>query len=130
MAKTRRPARKPVPRATTPARALDLLRASARQAVNVTTRTVLARANEARALVAGRTGALRESLAERAAEARTRTTKTVSKLERAFEQRVSQAVAKLGIPSNREVRSLARQVAELQANVNQLRRARSRARAS
>ena len=128
MAKTRRPARKPAPRATTPGRALDLLRASARQAVNVTTRNVLARANEARALVAGRTEALRESLAERAAEARTRTTKTVSKLERAFEQRVSQAVSKLGIPSNREVRNLARQVAELQANVNQLRRARARAR--
>lgn len=129
MAKTRRPARKPVPRATTPARALDLLRASARQAVNVTARNVVARAQAARDLVAQRTESVREVLAQRAAEARTRTTKTVSKLESAFEQRVSQAVAKLGIPSNREVRSLARQVAELQANVNQLRRSRSRARA-
>lgn len=127
MAKTRRPARKPVPRATTPARALELLRASTRQAVAVAARTVLGRAEEAREAVAARTGALRDGLAERAAQARIRTTKTVSKLERAFERRVGLAVGKLGIPSNREVRALARQVAELQANVNQLRRSRARA---
>ena len=123
MAKTRRNTRKPASRAATPARALEMLRASARKAVGAG----LTRAQEARDIVAARTGALRESFARSAAAARTRTTKTVSKLERAFEQRVSRAVSRLGVPSNREVRLLARQVAELQANVNQLRRARARA---
>lgn len=126
MAKTRRPARKSSPRATTPARSLDLLRASALQAVDRTTRTVVSRAHAARELLGARAAAVRDALAERAAETRARTTKTVSGLERAFEQRLSRAVARLGVPSSREVRRLARQVAELQANVNQLRRARAR----
>ena len=126
MAKNRRPVRK-TPRAARPARPLEQLGATARKALAATTRQVLSRAQEARDEVVSRTQAVREMITGRAEEARARTTKTVSRLERAFEQRVSKAVARLGIPSNREVRGLARQVAELQANVNQLRRARARA---
>jgi polyhydroxyalkanoate synthesis regulator phasin len=127
MAKTRRTAKKPVPRAATPARALDLLAASARQALNVSTRTAVARAQEARDLVSARVAKASSLVAERAVDARSRTAKAISGFERAFERRVSQAVSKLGVPTSRDVRLLERQVAELQASVNQLRRARSRA---
>ena len=116
MAKTRRPARKP-PRTTAPPHVQ----------LGATARQVIRRAHEARDRVAVRAQALRELVTGRAEEARARTTRTVSWIERAFELRVSRAVTRFGIPSRREVRGLARQVAELQANVDQLRRARARA---
>jgi len=127
MAKTRRTARKPVPRAATPARALDLLAASARQAFNVSTRSAVGRVQEARELVAARIAKASGLVAARAEDARSRTAKAYSGLERAFEKRVSQAVSKLGVPTRREVRALERQVTELHATVNQLRRSRARA---
>lgn len=126
MATSRRTARKPIPRAATPARALDLLAASARQAMNVSKRTAIARVQEARDLVSARVAKASSLVAERAQDARSRTVKAYSGLERAFEKRVSQAVSKLGVPTRREVRALERQVTELQANLNQLRRSRAR----
>lgn len=63
----------------------------------------------------------------RAGEARKRTVGALTQLEKVFEQRVSRAVARLGVPSAREVRELSRQVAHLQASVERLRRARPHA---
>jgi poly(hydroxyalkanoate) granule-associated protein len=63
----------------------------------------------------------------RAGEARTRAVEAVSHLERVFEQRVSKVLGKLGVPTSQSVKTLTRRVAELQANVDQLRRARARA---
>jgi poly(hydroxyalkanoate) granule-associated protein len=56
-----------------------------------------------------------------------RAARAVSRLESVFEDRVSRVVAKLGVPTSRDVRELSRQVAELRANVQALRRARARA---
>jgi len=71
----------------------------------------------------------RKAVASGAEEARTRTVQAVSQLERVFERRVSKVITKLGVPSARDVRALTKQVAELQASVDQLRRSRGRARA-
>ena len=71
--------------------------------------------------------AARSAVIARAAEARATTRQAVSRLERVFEQRVSRAMAVLGVPSARDVRALSRQVAELQQSVDKLRRARARA---
>jgi poly(hydroxyalkanoate) granule-associated protein len=60
-------------------------------------------------------------------EARTRATAAVSHIEKAFEQRVSRALEKVGVPTSQSVRNLTRRVAELQANVDKLRRSRARA---
>ena len=46
---------------------------------------------------------------------------------RVFEDRIGSAIAKLGVPTGRDVRALSRQVAHLQQSVDQLRRARARA---
>ncbi len=63
----------------------------------------------------------------RAGVARKRTLGALTQLEKVFEQRVSRAVSRLGVPSSREVRALSQQVAQLQASVERLRRARPRA---
>jgi poly(hydroxyalkanoate) granule-associated protein len=65
----------------------------------------------------------------RAGDARDRTIGALGQLEKVFEQRVSRAVTSLGVPSAKEVRELSRQVAQLQASVDRLRRSRVRARA-
>jgi poly(hydroxyalkanoate) granule-associated protein len=79
------------------------------------------------AIAMARVNAAKDVAIARAGEARSRTAKAVSQLEHVFEQRVTKVVRKLGVPSNSEVRALARQVAELQANVERLRRSRARA---
>ena len=79
------------------------------------------------AIAVARVNAAREIAIDRAVEARSRTAKAVGRLEQVFEQRVSKVVRKLGVPSNTEVRALSRQVAELQASVERLRRSRARA---
>lgn len=81
-------------------------------------RVAVARATEARDIACAR-----------AVEAKTRTVDAMSQLEKVFEQRVSQAISRLGVPTTRDVRALSRQVAQLQASVEQLRRSRSRTRA-
>jgi poly(hydroxyalkanoate) granule-associated protein len=79
------------------------------------------------AIAMARVNAARDVAIARAGEARSRTAKAVSRLEHVFEQRVTKVVRKLGVPSNSEVRALSRQVAELHANVERLRRSRARA---
>ena len=71
--------------------------------------------------------AARENAAVRVEEARTRALQTATKLERAFETRVTRAMSRLGIPTTREVRALAREVAQLKASVQRLTRSRARA---
>ena len=78
------------------------------------------------AAVAGMEAA-RETAAVRIEEARARATETVSQLERAFEARVTRAMSRLGVPTTREVRALAREVASLKASVQRLSRSRARA---
>ena len=71
--------------------------------------------------------AARDNAAVRVEEARANAVEAVSKLERAFETRVSRAMNRLGVPSSREVRALAREVASLKASVQRLSRSRARA---
>lgn len=83
----------------------------------------VAKAKEARAAVLE----VRETVTARADAARVRTMDAVSQLEKVFENRVQNAISKLGVPTARDVRALSRQVAQLQQSVDQLRRARARA---
>ena len=85
-------------------------------------RQFLATAREA---VAARAGEAAQQLAARLAEARSRTSDTLGAVEHVFEQRVARAMKSLGVPSAREVQALSREVARLQASVEQLRRRRS-----
>jgi poly(hydroxyalkanoate) granule-associated protein len=71
--------------------------------------------------------AARESAALRVEEARDRTVQVVNQLEKAFESRVTRAMSRLGVPTAREVRALAREVATLKASVQRLARTRARA---
>lgn len=75
------------------------------------------------------TGA-RDAALARAGEAKAKTVEAVTHLERVFEQRVSKAISKLGVPTTKDVRALSRQVAQLQVSVDKLRRSRARARAA
>lgn len=72
-------------------------------------------------------GQARDVACARAGEARARTVEAVTHLEKVFEQRVSRAISKLGVPTARDVRALSRQVAQLQASVERLNRSRARA---
>ena len=83
----------------------------------------VAKAKEARAAVLE----AKDTVTARADEARVRTMDAVSQLEKVFENRVHNAISKLGVPTARDVRALSRQVAQLQQSVDQLRRARARA---
>ena len=80
-----------------------------------------------RGLVAGKASEAREAAVTTAETARTRTLEAVTSLEKIFEQRVSRAIARLGVPTASDVRALSRQVATLQASVERLKRARARA---
>ncbi len=71
--------------------------------------------------------AARESAGIRIEEARTGAVKAANQLERAFESRMTRAMSRLGVPTAREVRALAREVAQLKANVQRLARSRARA---
>jgi len=72
-------------------------------------------------------GKARDAACARAGEARDRTVEAVTHLERVFEQRVSKAISKLGVPTAKDVRALSRQVAQLQTSVEKLHRSRVRA---
>jgi poly(hydroxyalkanoate) granule-associated protein len=71
--------------------------------------------------------AARENATARMEEAGANAVRAVNKLERAFEARVARAMSKLGVPTSREVRALAREVATLKASVQRLARSRARA---
>lgn len=128
--RTTRAARK----ATSPAGRLAELRANALGAVDKIVKQgtalqsrarklAVAKAKEARAAVLD----AKDTVTARADEARSRTLDAVSQLEKVFENRVSNAISRLGVPTARDVRALSRQVAQLQHSVDQLRRSRARA---
>ncbi|HUQ28196.1 MAG TPA: phasin family protein [Usitatibacter sp.] len=60
-------------------------------------------------------------------EARAKVTKAASRFEHAFESRVTRAMSRLGVPTSREIRALASEVASLKASVERLARSRARA---
>ncbi|HXZ49104.1 MAG TPA: phasin family protein [Usitatibacter sp.] len=105
-----------------PAAAFAGLQRSAQTLIASTRETALARAQAAR-----------RAAEATAAQARERTLSAVTRLEKVFEQRVSQVIAKLGVPTARDVHALTRQVERLEQSVERLRRSRagsrSRARA-
>jgi len=72
-------------------------------------------------------GAARDAAISRAGEARARTLEVMTQFEKAFEQRVSRTISRLGVPSSKEVRALSREISQLKANVEKLRRTRARA---
>ena len=106
---------------------LQRLKASALSTVGTLVKQGTALQARGRKLAVAQARAVREGLATRAAEARLRTTDAATRFERAFEHRVTRAMSRLGVPTARDVRSLSRQVAQLQQSVDQLRRSRARA---
>jgi len=78
--------------------------------------------NAARSALMQRIEGGRRLAQDKVSEAR----EAASQLEKVFEQRVSRAISRLGVPTSRDVRVLAREVADLKASVEQLRRARAR----
>jgi poly(hydroxyalkanoate) granule-associated protein len=68
---------------------------------------------------------LRKLAVAKVTEARAKAGEVTTSLEKVFEQRVSRAISRLGVPSAKEVRGLAREVARLKASVERLRRARA-----
>jgi poly(hydroxyalkanoate) granule-associated protein len=94
------------------AQAIAFARTSARNAI----KAAISTANEARDVAIARAG-----------QAKAKTVDAVSQLEKVFEQRVSRAISRLGVPTTQDMRALSRQVARLQASVEGLRRSRARA---
>jgi poly(hydroxyalkanoate) granule-associated protein len=146
MATTRTPrTRKARTPAVTPAKAVRTIRASAQKALEAGVQAAsgvrqsavgafdalvkqgAALESRSRRAAMAKAGKARDAACARAEEARAKTVEAVSHLERVFEQRVSKAISKLGVPTVRDVRALSRQVTQLQASVDRLHRARTRA---
>ena len=126
MARTKRTVRTSRKAATVAGR-IERLKSSAAAAVNSVIRQGTALQQKGRKLAIVKAREARAAVTAGAGEARSRAADAVSKLERVFEQRVSQAVSRLGVPTSRDVRALSRQVTQLQQSVDQLRRTRARA---
>ena len=120
--RTPRPTRK-----AAAAGAVSRIKASALATVNTLLEQGAAMQRNGRKLALATAKSARKALGARADEARVYTVDAVSQLEKVFEQRVSKAISRLGVPSSRDVRALSRQVAQLQQSVDQLRRGRARA---
>jgi poly(hydroxyalkanoate) granule-associated protein len=123
-ARTTRSIRKPV---AAPITALNALRANAASAIQTLVKRGNALQAKGRKLAIAKTQEAREAVIARADQARSRTVDAVSQLEKVFENRVTRVISKLGVPTARDVRSLSKQVAQLQQSVDQLRRVRARA---
>jgi poly(hydroxyalkanoate) granule-associated protein len=115
------------PAARTPRQALQAVRRDAKAAVDMLISRAPALLEKGRRFAVSRTQEARDAVLARAGEARSRTVDAVSQLEKVFENRVSLAISRLGVPTARDVRALSRQVAQLQASVEQLARKRTRA---
>ena len=143
-------------RKMTPARAVALARASAQKAVDsgleavataresavgaidslvkkgvalraASHKAALAQVRKTRQAALQQARKARKAALVQANAARARTVEAVSHLEHVFEQRVSRAISRLGVPTTKDVRALSRQVAQLQASIESLRRSRARA---
>lgn len=115
------------PAARTPRQALQAVRRDAKVAVDMLIARGPALLEKGRRFAVARTQEARDAVLARAGKARSRTVDAVSQLEKVFENRVSLAISRLGVPTTRDVRALSRQVAQLQASVEQLARKRTRA---
>lgn len=126
--KTRRTARgRTVRNAANPAVArLEALRASAGKALGTLIDRGTGLREAGRRIALARVGEARRAVLGASGEARVRAADAVSRLEKAFESRVSGVISKLGVPTARDVRALSRQVAHLQQSVDRLRRVRAR----
>jgi len=127
MARATRTTRNRKPAKLTPATAYALAKSTARKAFGRLVKQGVALQSASRTAVVDAGNAARDAAITRVEEARTRTVETVTQLEKMFEQRVSRAISKLGVPTTKDVRALSRQVAQLQASVDRLNRSRSRA---
>jgi len=126
MARTKRTTRT-VRKAVTRAGRIDQIKSRAIATVGTLLKQGAALQQKGRKIAMAKAQQARNAVTARAEEARDRTAGAVSQLEKAFEQRVSKAVARLGVPSAKDVRALSRQVAQLQQSVDSLRRSRARA---
>ena len=129
MARATRTTRNRKPAKLTPATAFALAKSSARKALGRLVKQGVALQSASRKAAVDAGNAAKDAAIARAEEARAKTVETVTQLEKMFETRVSRAISKLGVPTTKDVRALSRQVAQLQASVDQLRRSRARARA-
>lgn len=100
------------------------------QAARAIAMSAIGQVRKTRDAMMDRAAEAQEAAVARAGEAKTKTVKAVSQLEKLFENRVSIVISKLGVPTTKDVRALSRQVAQLQASVEQLRRSRARSRAA
>jgi poly(hydroxyalkanoate) granule-associated protein len=138
-------ARRTAAPAVTPARAFQTIRTSAQKAIGAGVQAATGvgqsaygafdslvkqgaafEAKSRKAALAKATKA-RHAVCAQAEEAKAKTVDAVNHLEKVFEQRVSRAISRIGVPTTKDVRALTRQVAQLQASVEQLRRSRARA---
>jgi len=126
MARTTRKARS-APKAVTPIEVLRGLTASARKAGLSASKAITNSFENTRRIALDKAAEARVAAIAGAEGARARTLGAVTELEKIFEQRVSRAMARLGVPTSRDVRALSRQVAQLQASVERLKRSRARA---
>jgi poly(hydroxyalkanoate) granule-associated protein len=111
----------------TPATAISLAKSSVQKAFNTIVKQGSAFQAASRKVAIERAGAAKDAAIATAEEAKAKTVEAVNHLEKMFEQRVSKAISKLGVPTTKDVRALSRQVAQLQASVDRLNRSRSRA---
>lgn len=127
MARATRTTRNRKPARLTPATAYAMAKTTARKALGRLVKQGVALQSASRQAAVDAGNAAKDAALARAEEARAKTVETVTQLEKMFEQRVSRAISKLGVPTTKDVRALSRQVAQLQASVDRLNRSRSRA---
>ena len=131
MARTTRTKKAPVNTLNNAVKAIDTAKSTARKALGTfvkrTRKATMAKASEARDAAMATVRKARRVATAEVNNAKAKTVEAVTTLERVFETRVSRAIAKLGVPTTKDVRALSRQVARLQASVDQLRRSRARA---
>lgn len=142
--KTTRKRRTTTP-AVTPARAFETIKASAQKAIGAGVQAATGVGQSAygafgslvkqgaqlqarsRKAALSRAGKARKAVYAQAEQAKAKTFEAVNHLEKVFEQRVSKAISKIGVPTTKDVRALTRQVEQLQTSVEKLRRSRARA---
>lgn len=133
MARTTRTKKVPVNTLKNAVKAIDSTQSTARKAfgtfVKRTRKATIARASDARDAAMATMRKARRVATTEVNNAKAKTVEAVTTLEKVFETRVSRAIARLGVPTTKDVRALSRQVAQLQASVDQLHRSRNRARA-
>lgn len=135
---TRKPAagkrKLPVAKKMDAARAIAFAKSSAKKMIDAgveaagnARKSAIAQFRKTRKVAINTANEAREVAVSRAEEAKARTVEAVTHLEKVFEQRVSRAISRLGVPTTKDVRALSRQVTQLQASVESLRRSRARA---